>query len=158
MAKDDDRAVVFGKRGDCGAQDGMTLVAVHTRKRRGDIRREPAPVQRAGRTFACRVVSDFGLPVGVASGGLEVLALDVGERLEKDCPQLEVDRHVLVLRKVRETLCRRKIDLLHHVLAGKPLVENRVQPLFDKRQEAGAVFRERLGKALRRELVFHAVL
>ena len=70
----------------------------------------------------------------------------------RDCPRFDWEGRAMPPRKVRETLCRRKIDLLHHVLVGKPLVENRVQPLFDKRQEAGAVFRERLGKALRREL------
>ena len=91
-----------------------------------------------------------------SDGGLKVLALDVGERLEKNRAQLEVDRHVLVLREVGEALRRRKIDLLHHVVVGEAFQENRVQPLFDKRQEANAVFRERLGKALRRELVFHA--
>ena len=145
MAENKDLAVGGGERTQRGAKEAVPFVAVDARDGRGDVGGEQPPVEPAD-VGLVRRVGNGHFAVGIACIGPQVLLFKVGQRLEQERPQLEVDGYVWMRREVGEPLRACLIGGGKDVLRRKSLQQNRLQVPLDERKKPRTVLRERRRK------------
>ena len=126
----------------------MPFVSVHARDRRCDVGGDFRATGAALFFVAVR------FPVRIASLRFKMATFNVAYRLDEDGPQFEVDRNIIVRREIFRTLHRIDVCFREDILRAQAFEQNRIQPLFGKREEPLPVFGKGGGKSLLLE-IFH---
>lgn len=145
MAEDEDLAVGGGKRTQRGPKELVAFVAVDARSGRRDVGGKQPPVEPAD-VGLVRRVGDRHFAVGIACVGPQVLSFKVGQRLEQERPQFEVDGYVWMRREVGEPLRTRFIGGGKNIFRRKSLQQNWLQIPLGERKKPRTVLRERRRK------------